>query len=935
MRLFLACLLALASGPLAAQVAVSGTVSDSTGTALPGATALLLSPADSVMVSFASSRADGAFEIRRVREGAYILKVSFVGYRSHEQNIEVASDDLDVGTVTLQSATDELGRLVVAAERVPLVLRGDTLDYDAAAFGTPQGATVEDLLRRLPGVEVDSDGSITAQGEQVDNVLVDGKEFFGDDPTIATQNLPADAVDRVQVYDQASDTAEFTGVDDGEEERTINLELKEDRRSGVFGNVSGGFGGVPGGASASGVGVGGPGALYDGRASVNRFSPSTQVSLIANVNNVNRQSFSVSDYFQFLGGPAAMASGGTFTFRTNGAIPIGDGPGDGFSETASGGLNLNHEFSDRTSLQSSYFLHTLDKTRDETLSREQFFGQDLTSRLEQQGRDDQTTQLHRLSLNGAHEFADDHDVRLRSSLRLGLNGSDAVSQRQTFGIAGLQENGADTDYDSDGTTLGGDATLTYRRKFSGNRSLIAEATGDLNSSDADADFLATNRLFQNGDLLTQEEIAQLQSERGDTFTAGASLTFTQPLAQKQALQFRLEHRETHEDQTREVFDLIGGDQVLNALQSSAFERVYRFDRGGAQFISNAEPLSVSGGAVLQLTRLGGTQFGLTDALDRQFLRVLPEATLGYAISDSRSINLRYSTSTREPSVRELQPVVDNRDPLRIYVGNPGLLPAYTHSVSLRYLSFDQFTSTNLFASLRASYSPTAISTARFVDAQLRQNTTPINTTGTWTINGNGSFGTVVRPLASRVSVSTNGVYNRAIELVNAEENVSSLLRATVNLRIENRTKDRFDLVGGARVTYNNVAYSLNPQLDRDYVNRGFFAELGWSPSEAWEFRTEIDVNVFGDAVAGASAGARSVPLWRAEAARTILDGRARVELEATDLLDRNLGIDFTNAASFVQESRVNTLGRYVLMRFVYNLGASGGRPGGGGIRIVR
>ncbi|MEL6615190.1 MAG: outer membrane beta-barrel protein, partial [Bacteroidota bacterium] len=274
---------------------------------------------------------------------------------------------------------------------------------------------------------------------------------------------------------------------------------------------------------------------------------------------------------------------------------------------------------------------------------------------------------------------------------------------------------------------------------------------------------------------------------------------------------------------------------------------------------------------------------------------------------------------------------DNRDPLRIYTGNPDLQPAYTHSLNARYLSFDQFTSTNLFATLQASYSPTAISTSRTVDDQLRQITTPINTTGTWTVSNTLSFGTLARPIKARIRLSGNSVYNRAIEVVNEAENTSNLFRTSIRAAIENQFKETFDASLGVRLTYNNVAYSLNPQLDRDYITRGLSASFGWTPTDAWGFRTVFDVDVYGDAVVGGGTVTRSVPLWRAEASRSFFDGRARVELVATDLLDRNLGVTFNNTASYVEEQRVNSLGRYLLMRLTYNLGASG--RGGGGIQI--
>lgn len=310
-RLALLAALVAVALPSAAQ-SVSGVVTDSTDIGLPDATVVLLQRADSSIISFGTSRDDGAFEIRRVPRGEFLLQITFVGFLPSTTLIEVADGPVDVGRVQLVADVDGLDPLVVTADRVAMVIKRDTLEFNGNAFYTPEGSSVEDLLRRLPGVEVNRDGSIQAQGEDVERVLVDGKEFFGNDPTIATRNLPADAVDRVQIYDRASETAEFTGVDDGQEERTINLALRPDRRVGQFGSLRGGLGGTTTtpGADASGS------ARFDGSASVNRFSPSTQLSFIGNANNVNRQDFGVEDMIQFMGGLSGLASGGSIRLNT-------------------------------------------------------------------------------------------------------------------------------------------------------------------------------------------------------------------------------------------------------------------------------------------------------------------------------------------------------------------------------------------------------------------------------------------------------------------------------------------------------------------------------------------------------------------------------------------------------------------------------------------
>lgn len=908
----------------AAQVQVSGVVQDTSGTPLPGATVVLLNPADSVLVSFAATRADGVFQLRRVRSGDYLLRATFVGYQTTTQEVTVAQDDLDVGAITMEGSSDELGELIVRSDRVPIVLKQDTLEYDAAAFGAPQGAVVEDLLRRLPGVEVEEDGSITAQGERVRNVLVDGKEFFSDDPTVATRNLPADAVDRVQVYDKESETAEFTGVADGNEERTINLELKEDRRTGMFGNISGGLGGVPGTATD---GPASPDALlFDSRASINRFSPTTQLSFIANLNNVNRESFSVGDYFQFMG-PTRMAGGGV-VFRIGGdGIPVGDDLGDGFATTLSGGLNFNRDFGSRTKLRSSYFLHRLDKDRVHEIRREQFFGAGLASRLDEDGTAEDRRMLHRLNVSLEREFAEGHDLTFRSGLRYADSDQVAMTNRATLGLEGELENTSAATTSQLGADAGGDATLTYRRRFASRRSFVAEAKADLGLRDLDGDLDATTRLYDRGDLLSTEEIAQLEALTGDQRTLSGSLLFTQPFGTTDALQVRAEVRQTGEDQNRDVFDTLGGGRSRIDSLSTSFDRIYRYAVGGLTYRRNKEPFNLSAGLQLQLTDLAGTLSNVDGDIGNQYLRVLPSATIGYAISDSRNVELNYSTATREPSLRELQPVADTRDPLNTYIGNPDLLPAYTHSVNARYLSFDAFTSTNLFAFVNASYSPTAISTERTVDAQLRQSTRPYNSSGTWSLSGTANLGTLVKSLRSRINVSVSPYFSRGIEVVNGQENLSSLFRTSLDLRIQNRDNEKVDARLGTRLSYNTNAYSLNPELDRDYLNRTFYADLGWTPTEEWELRTEFDLNLYADAVIGGGSEVRSVPLWEASLSRTLMSGKTRVELVAKDLLDRNLGVDYSSTASYVQESRVNSLGRYVLLRLVYNLGSQGGRGG--------
>lgn len=894
--------------PAAAQSsAVSGVVTDSTGAGLPGATVVLLQPGDSTLVSFGASQTDGTFRIPRVPPGDYLIQITYVGYQPTTRSITVGTQPLDVGRIVLEVDLDGLDPLVVTANRVAMVMKDDTLEFNAGAFGAPEGSSVEDLLRRLPGVQVERDGSIQAQGEDVDRVLVDGKEFFGNDPTIATRNLPADAVDRVQIYDKDSETAEFTGVADGNEERTINLALKEDRRTGMFGNLSGGLGG-----SSTGRGLA-DGVRFDGSASVNRFSPSTQMSFLGNANNVNRQDFGIADYIQFMGGISALASGGGIRISADDiGIPLGAGPSDGFTTTFAGGLNLNHDFSASTTLESNYFGSGIGTDRQRDVRQQQLLGTDLAATTTQTEQTTSQTQMHRMNLHLFHQLGEGHDLRLRSNLRLLGTDRTSSSQRETLGPTGLIEADRLTTSETDGRDPGGNAALTYRRRLPGRRSLVAQARADLRLEDDTRDLVAQNRA---GEGPAVEPIDQLRDQTGTTFTRSGSLLLTQPLTRRRALQLDVDHTIESEDADRTVLDRLGGTPVLDEDLSSAFERTTRTTRGGLTFRDNGEDHMLSLGATLQRTQLDGEVLDQNAPIARTSLHLLPSASFQYTFPHDQQLTLRYQASTTEPTLRQLQPVTDNANPLDLYTGNPDLRPELQHMLSMRFMHFDTFSLTSLSASVRGSYSPTAISTARTVDEQFRQTRTPINTSGAWTVSGNAFYRSPIRPIRTTVSLSGSSQFRRQLEQVNGAENVADLVRTTLDLSLENQRKTGYDVRVGGRLTLNTSAYSLSPEFNQRYLTPTLYAEGSVELGTSWFLRTSLDVERVPGDVFGS---ARSIPLWSAEMSRKVSD-RVRIQLVGTDLLDQGIGIQYASTGAFIEEERVRSLGRHILLKLVYTL----------------
>jgi hypothetical protein len=913
-------LFATASAQAQSRHTVTGVVADSSGTTLVGATVVLMQRADSVMTGFAATDAQGAFAIRRAPSGAYLLQVTFVGFATHTQPVDVVDGPVDVGTITMRTTDQELGTLFVTAERTPLVLKGDTIDFNAAAFQVAPGSTVEDLLKRLPGVEVDRDGSVTAQGEQVQRVLVDGKEFFGSDPTVATRNLPADAVERVQVYDRQSEAAEFTGVDDGQQARTINLALKEDRRNGAFGNVSGGAGAA---SAASASTAGAQPMRYDGSASLNRFSPSARLSLLASVNNVNRRGFGLRDYISFGGGMGGFGGGrgGMVNIRAD------DQEADGFVATTTGGVNLNRDWG-ATELNASYFGAYSDSQRDRAVLQQRLVGDGRTAALSEDTDQGTIDHSHRMALQLEHEFSDGHDLELEANGSLTATDGSLLDDRRTSRPDGTLENDRLASTDLDGGTFSGDAELTYRRRFEGRRSLVARAGYQRSRSDRDEDIAALTRFYQNGALLTTDEVAQIESDLNTSYRTNASLLGTQRFGGGLSLQLSGEYRRLGSDRDREVIGLGTGAPVLDPRLSSQFDQFTEFCVVGAQLQKGTDDRQVSIGVDLQSAHLEGQTVGVGERVDQTYLRVLPNARFSQSMGQGRNLRVSYRTSTREPSVRELQPVVDNRDPLNVYIGNPNLRPAYDHNVSATYLHFDSFSFTNLFARASASYTPTAISTSRVVDERFRQTTTPVNVGGAWTLNANVNYGTPLRALRTKVDVSASTFYRRSVELLNGAENASDLARTGLSVSVENQRQTVADVRVGARYTWNTSAYELSPEFDRSYLSRTFFGEAGVNLGKGWRAETSLDLELYPDDVFGS---AQQVPLWQAELSKEV-GSRIQVQLVGMDLLNQGLGISYSDTGSFVQEERVDSLGRYVLLKLTYRL-----TPGGqsGGPRIQR
>ena len=898
------------------KVSISGSVKNDTDQPLIGSTVVLLQSADSVLVSFAMTDNQGNFEIKRVASGKYILQISYLGFEKTNKNLTIQADqgDIAIGTINLKSTETMLEQVDIEGQRTPIFIRKDTIEYTADAFEVKPNATVEDLLKKMPGIEVEQDGTVTAQGEEVQKILVDGKEFFGQDPKIATKNLPAEVVDKVQVFDQKSENAQFTGIDDGQEQKAINLQLKDDKKKGMFGKVEAGAGTEN---------------TYEVQGNMNRFNKKLQLSLIGQLNNTNNQGFSFDDYVSFMGGmQRAFAGGGGFRGGGTTGLPISQGPNYGFRTTGAGGLNFNYEFSKKTNLNISYFYNYYKNEQDaiafrETiLQRGSFFTEDSTSETS-------ITNNNRLNLYFQHKIDSSQEMSLRSSVTFNAADIDQLQIYENQNIERVTENLTTTDYQSEGNRTNFSNELNYRKKLnSKGRSLSATFTlgGSDNTQDA---FLNSLTAFPRGNL-PDSLINQDQNQVDDQLNYSIRLSYTEPLKKRQYMTFDYRKQNNRNNLDKEFYDIDPTDftRVFNELFSNQYKRDFNYDRGGVSYRLVRDNFNFNVGAEVQQTSLDGEWITRDTMINRQNTQFLPNFRFSWDLAKTRNIRIDYRTSVQEPSMDQLQPVPDLANPLNVYVGNPELQPEYRHRASLRFFSFSQFTQTSIFANLSATYTTEKISNTQTIDENFRQITTPINVDDDLRLTAFGSVSFQVKDLGSRIRLNSNISFNRGTTFFNGVDNDYDRFTTSGGITLNNANTEVWDISAGLRLSHSTTSYSINTERNQTFLNQTYFADIIWYITPKFNINTAIDYAVYSNE---AFTDQQAIPIWKAGISHYVLkNNRGEIKFTVNDILNRNLGVNRTANLNYVEEERITSLARYAMLSFVYNLSQFPGSTGGRG-----
>ena len=867
--LFLCLILFGFSLPSAAQHTITGRVTDENGDPLTYSHVVLLDPADSTLQYYDIADDNGIFKIRYIKAGDYLMQYSFVAKETIYEAVTIPSNSENYDRV-MKSKT--LQQVVVTAEYVPIQIKSDTLEYNAKAFVTKPDAVVEDLLKKIPGIEVDKSGNMKALGEDVEKVLVDGKEFFGKDPKVATKNLPAEAVDKVQIYDKRSEEAEFMGIDDGVRDRTIDLLLNEDHKKGYFGRVEAGAGTEE---------------HYKTGGKIYRFSSLLQSALLGNGNNVNDFGYSEDD-------------------KKDWGRPV-----NGRNTTGAGGLNLSYNATEYNRYFASYLGSTTQKMLEQYTSTRNYTPKGAYVQSEDLNGDGRDTP-HKINFGVRHNFNRRHNLTVDGDVDIRSN--ETTSQRYTHtGAENELINTLDQSTHSTSERIHASTKAVHIAKLNGDDTQVrTDLSVQYNKNESGLNW--TDRIgFPKSDSVNV--LHQAQDNMTDRLAFSVSPTLVQRIKKYWYLSAAFNIRANDNQYSREQ-ELRGqtGDLTDYIIPDfSTTERIVNPTLSLRRNTAKHQFNIILGASWNQLDKvLGSRSMGTSD-----YFYLLPGFSYENHYRKGRRINFRYDSGANMPSAQQLYPVEDTVNPLSLYRGNIDLAPEIHHNGSFSWWLFDYFSFTSLFAHVSAGFTKNKISWSQATDRDLIKKITPINVPHHYSASSYISFSTPVRALGIKVNVESHENWSKIITFINSEENIQTNWVHTLRLGFENRRKEKWDAGIGGSVSMTDARFSV-VSGNSLYFNTSYYTYIRFAPNRRWNFEVEADVVNYD---AESFTEAVSIPLLNVNLSYFLFEGeKAFLTLRGYDLLNESLGFRRISTDNYLMQQEWNTISRYVMLSLNWRIG---------------
>lgn len=893
---------------------VSGVLIDgSEKTPVYNSVVALLTPKDSILYKFTRSDKKGNFDLKNVKAGNYIVMTSHRQYADYLDDIIVNETAKNLGTIALVSKINALREVIIKTGSIRI--KGDTTSYRASDFVVSANANVEELLKKLPGIQVDKNGAIKAMGETVQKVLVDGEEFFGDDPGMAVKNLRADAVKEVQVFDKKSDQAEFTGIDDGETKKTINLKLKEDKKKGYFGKIDG---------------AGEPLAGSDSRNNTNlmfsNFKGKRKISAFLLNGNTGQDGLSWQDNDKFGGGDnnvrMNMDDDGNVDYEWTGGNNDEEPNVDtqnGFIKNTNAGLQYSNKWNDKQTLNLTPNYNKQIYTNNNSRKTQTPVGE--TQLIENTSKVSNVNRSN-FKLNAIYDVKLDtlNSLRITAKTNFYNTESDEFTSGNTTGNDGLLKNKQVKKFttDSDKTSLS--ASILYKHKFAKpRRTFSVNASGNTLSSDANNFLKSFNESYEDGVFSSRVDLDQNKIGSKTNQNLNVNVTYTEPIAKKFAMQFAYQVTQNKGESdylTYNYSDLTGNYDVLVNSLSNQFNQTIITNKPNIKLSYNSKKINYNFGSGIGFTSFDLEDQTLNKEYKRNYTNFFPSANFSYKYKSNSNLRINYQGATKQPTLNQLQPLRDNQDFFNQIIGNPDLKQSFTNSFNLFNSTYSILTETHFYQSLSYRTTSNLISYSRVIDPETALTITkPINTNGNYSFNFYIGYGFKLKKLDLQVSLNPNINFNKSVNSINLSTNDSKTLNSGFSVYLNKSKAKKYDISLSNNFSNSRNSTSQNDEV-KSFNTNNLGLDIGVYFREKWKLST--DYNLYSRQKTVDFQDNLTNQLWNARLQRTFKNDEFTAYIMVQDILNQNIGITRYVYENSITEEQNDRLKRYAMIGFTWN-----------------
>lgn len=912
------------------------------------ATVQLLSLPDSAYAAGIASANNGTFTLPKVKAGKYVMKVSYIGFKTKYVPLQLSASTPNkrLGTLELESDAIMLAEAVVVAEAPQVQVVEDTVAFNSSAYRTPEGAMLEELVKKLPGAEVDDDGNVKINGKDISKIMVDGKEFFGGDVKTGLKNLPVDMIDKLKTYDKKSDLARITGIDDGEEETVLDLTVKKGMNKGIFGNID-----LSGGTHDR----------YMGRAMVNYFYDKTQVSLIAGANNVNDQGFSAGG-----GGPRWRRNNGLTATKELGLnfaterekIELGgsvrynyrgnDAYSDGYTEnflTGGAASSFNNSRSKSLSGNKDFNADFRMEWKPDTLTNIIFrpnfsWGKSYSTSDSKSGTFNSDPYA---VVTNPNDYLD-----ITSLAKMDLSSEFFSDNDENDPLRDIRVNTSNSLSGSDGNTLSADATLQVNRKLNAmGRNITFRGSVGYDESESTQYTSSNTRYFQeneDGTVTPEDIIRRYMTTPTDGYNYSLELTYSEPLWKATFLQFRYRFNYSYSKSDKKAYDL-GEDWNFGEELPEDYEDGYdmslskfaeyktythRFSPS-LRFIRQNYQLSVGADLEPQKTSLAYKKDAMDTLAVRNVFNVAPNLDFRYRFSKVSQLRITYRGRSSQPGMENLLDVTDDSNPLNITKGNPYLKPSFNHSLRMFYNTYDVDHQRSIFSHVNMQMTQNSISSSRTYNASTGGWVTkPENINGNWSAFGMFGINSALKNKKFNIGSFSNLSYNNNVGFLTTGNGADAVQQknTTTNLSLNERLNgtyrnDWFEFGLNGTFSYSIEKDKLTPSNNQQPYTYSYGAtttvNMPWGMS--------LSTNIANQSRRGYSDTSmnRDELIWNAQLSQTFLKGNATISFEMYDILQQQSNITRSLTASGRSVYQYNGVNSYCMLHFIYRLNIFGGK----------